>query len=79
MHSSRMRTGRSLTVSGGSQIFGGGASQKKFWGTPHAPPPEKLRPPRKLFETPTPPKISDPSGPGTPTPQVDRQTPVNMD
>ena len=63
MHSSRMRTGHTLTISGG---VGGCASQKGFLGGKEiekkkmdiSDPPENFRPPRK-FQTPLP-KISDP-------------------
>ena len=65
MHSSRMRTGRALTVSGGGgvhprRIFWGEKKlkkkkkEKKIWRNP---PPENFRPPRKIGD---PPKISDP-------------------
>ena len=53
MHSSRMRTARALTVSGG-----GGASQKKFWGKRNWKKKEKkiekknLETPRKIGDTP---------------------------
>ena len=65
MHSSRMRTARALTVSGG----GFGASQKKLWGKKiekkrkknFGDPPEKLETPRKIEDT-------SPPGPDPPTP-----------
>ena len=65
MHSSRMRTGRALTVSGGGvhprrNFFGGKEIEKKK---------EK-----KNLETP--PKNWRPHTP--PPPRVDRQTPVNL-
>ena len=79
-----MRTGRSVTVSGGT----GGASQKKFWGKKLEKkfelkkiwinPPQKLETPEKL-ETPLPwkfgdpPKIGDPQKIGDP-PKIWRPT-----
>ena len=53
MHSSRMRTGRALTVSGGMvhpRIFWGEKNEKKFGDPPpknwrHPPPPKNWKPP----------------------------------
>ena len=86
MHSSRMRTGRALTVSGGGCIPEGffwgkeieKKMKKKIWRNPpenlrH--PPENLRPPRK-FETP--PKNFRPPGTRPGTPPVDRHMHVNL-
>ena len=62
MHSSRMRTGHSLTVSGGLvKIWRtppkNGETPQKIW----SPPPKKLEtPPQKNGETPSPKKLEDP-------------------
>ena len=76
MHSSRMRTGRALTVSGG-----GGwrvcIPEEIFWGENKLKKKRKKNfrtPPENLGQTPPPPKIWV----RHPPPRVDRQTPVNL-
>ena len=93
MHSSRMRTGRALTVSGRGGV---GASQKKFFGGKEIEkkkrkkiwrPPKNWRPPEKLenpqkLETPlekleTPKKLENPPKNWRPPPPQDQTPPVD--
>ena len=67
MHSSRMRTGRSLTVSEGGVVV-----LAKIWRH-HSPPPKSWRPPRKIGDL-SPPKNWRPTRDQTTPPPVDRIT-----
>ena len=83
MHSSRMRTGRALTVSGG----GGVHPRRNFLGENKLGKKKEKKisdtPPQNLGQTPPPPNLGQTPPPEnleqtTPPPGVDRQTPVNL-